>query len=349
MASESVDVFEPDGYLAGQVRRTSRNLLVWNGAVLLLLLGVMAALHNYFRGFFQGPIPYDDQKVLAAAADPNTPLQLIDRVDLGQRQLRATGWKEVMTIDNRPHSSYPYFYTTVGNKLLLVKGEGSPGARQLLGNLYKIPADVERDVIGGLEAKHPQLRGQFLPVMVDSAAAFRTFGYVFFALFGPIALVCIWNILSGLRRIGRPERHPLMKQLRPFGDLTAVAAAVDREIARGTADSIGPVFVTPSLLLWPRKFTVAIMRLQDVVWMYHHNLASHGVHSAIFHLRTKKITGVVLRKQLVSELLAAVTARVPWSIVGYNVELGKTWRKDPDAVIAMADARRQQAEQQRTT
>ena len=78
-----------------------------------------------------------------------------------------------------------------------------------------------------------------------------------------------------------------------------MAAAVDREIAHGAADSIGPVFVTPSLLLWPRKFTVTILRLQDVVWMYHHNLASHGVHSAIFHLRTKKITGVVLRKQLV--------------------------------------------------
>ena len=257
----------------------------------MLLLGVMAALHNYFRGFFQGPIPYDDQKVLAAAADPNTPLQLIDRVDLGQRQLRATGWKEVMTIDNRPHSSYPYFITTVGNKLLLVKGEGSDGPRQLLGNLYKIPPDVERDVIGGLEAKHPQLRGRFLPVMVDSAAAFRTFGYVFCALFGPIALLCVWNILSGLRRMARPERHPLMKQLRPFGDLTAVAAAAEREIASGTADSVGLAFVTPSLLLWPRKFTVTIVRLQDVVWMYHHNLASHGVHSAIFHFARQENHG----------------------------------------------------------
>ncbi len=83
--------------------------------------------------------------------------------------------------------------------------------------------------------------------------------------------------------------------------------------------------------------------------MYHHNLASHGVHSAIFHLRTKKITGVVLRKQLVPKLLAAVAARVPWSLVGYNIELGKTWRKNPEAVIAAADTRRQQADQQRTT
>ncbi len=214
MSSDPAIVIDPDGYLARQVRRTSRNLILWNAAVFFLLLGVMAALHNYFRGFFQGPIPYDNQKVLAAAADPNAPLELIDRVDLGERQLRATGWKEVMTIDNRPRSSYPYFYTSVGNRLLLVKGEGSVGPRHLVGNLYKIPPDVERDVIGGLEAQHPQWRGQFLPVMVDAAAAFRTFGYVFFGLFGPIALLCIWNIFNGLRRIARPERHPLMKQLR---------------------------------------------------------------------------------------------------------------------------------------
>ena len=105
---------------------------------------------------------------------------------------------------------------------------------------------------------------------------------------------------------------------------------------------IGGALVTPSLLLWPRKFTVNILRLHDVVWMYHHNLASHGIHSAVFHLRTGKMSAVMLKKDRVPELLKAVAARVPWAMVGYNVELGKVWQKNRDAVIAMADARRQQ-------
>jgi hypothetical protein len=341
MSLASACAIRPEGFLAAQVRRTSRNLLLWNGSILLLVLVCTAALHNYFRGFFHGPYAYDDHAVLAAAQDPSRTLQLIDYVDLGQRMLQPTGWKEVTTINNRPRMAYPYYSTPVGDKLLLVKGEGSPGMRRLVGTFYKLPADAERDVVGGLVAQHPQLRGRFLPVMIDAAAAFNVFGYVFFALCGPLALVCLLNVYNALRRIAHPQRHPLFKQLRPMGELMAVAAAVDQEVARDSVSHCGPALVTPSLLLWPRKFTVTIIRLQDVVWMYHHNLASHGVHSAIFHLRSRKTVGVVLRKNAVPELLAAVAARVPWAIVGFSVELAKAWRKNSETVISMADARRQ--------
>ena len=54
-------VIAPDGFLGAQVRRTSRNLLIANGAVLLLILVAMALLHDYFRGFFGGPFSYDDR------------------------------------------------------------------------------------------------------------------------------------------------------------------------------------------------------------------------------------------------------------------------------------------------
>ena len=133
-------------------------------------------------------------------------MQLIDYADLGKRLLQPTGWKEITTINNQPHTSYPYYYTPVGNKFLLVKTENRAPGPQLIGNLYRIPADVQRDVIGGLEAKNPLFRGRFLPVMLDAAAAFKVFGYVFLGLFGPTAYFCVWNIAAAaLRRSPGPS------------------------------------------------------------------------------------------------------------------------------------------------
>ena len=58
------------GWIAGQVRRASRNSLIWSGIPLLLLALLGWFCGNYYYNFFYGPFPYDDALILKAAENP---------------------------------------------------------------------------------------------------------------------------------------------------------------------------------------------------------------------------------------------------------------------------------------
>jgi hypothetical protein len=183
------------------------------------------------------------------------------------------------------------------------------------------------------------MRGKFLPVLFNAEVAFNVSGYVGLGLLVPLGLLAIFNVVRGLMRVTSLDagRHPLVRKLRPFGDPMAAAAEIDGEVSGGSVLALGPATVTGSWILWPTRFRMIAVRIEDVVWAYHQ--VTSGRHTAMLFTRDGKIRPIWLKKDAVDELLRTVTGRVPWAFAGFDVKRLKTWSKRPHEIITMADER----------
>ncbi len=186
-------------------------------------------------------------------------------------------------------------------------------------------------------AKRPALKGLILPVMLNAAAAFDVFGYVFLALITPILLLCGYNIFRALLGKGRPPLHPVMRVLRRYGEPEEIVDGIDAEVADEATLRIGKALITRSWLLRPTLFRVLACPMDDIVWAYHVRVA--GDHVASLALRDGWMMGIPLRRE-VPQLLAAIYECAPWIEKGFSQELAKKWRKRRSEFIADVEARR---------
>ena len=199
---------ETDGFVAQQVRRVSRNLLIWNGVVLLLLAIAVVLLRTYLLCFLQGPQAYDDADILNAARGSGS--GLIAYIEIRDRKLLPTGYIEQSTQDGRVYSTMNYQFVAVGDKKMLVKATQDAKGDVLRGPLQFFSADTDRQARDAIVAKNPALKDQILPVMLNAAAAFNVFGYIFFAIATPIFALCTFNVARALF-LSQTRLHPVMR------------------------------------------------------------------------------------------------------------------------------------------
>jgi len=323
------------GWIAGQVRRASRNSLIWNGVVLFLMALLIWFSGNYYYNFFCGPFPFDDARLLQAAENPGSG-GLLAYVELQPHPLQETGWKEISTTDGKPYSEVPYFMTPVGDKMMIVMAKDAADGQHLVGPLYKV-RDLEAGVIAFMEERHPELRGRFLPVQLNGVAAFTVAGYLGLAIGVPLILLCLFNISRAAWSLQHPFSHRIVRQLAKFGDPKDITAGIDREMAGGPVARYGKSYLTSLWLLRPTIFGMITVQLSDIVWMYH---LQQTESFAVLCLRTGKTIGMPLRGEQVDKLLREVSERVPWALYGYDVETLKMWRKRPADIVALSDQQR---------
>jgi hypothetical protein len=325
-------VSAPTGWITGQVRRASRNSLIWNGTTLLLFALIAWFSANYYYNFFFGPFPYDDARLLKAAENPGTG-NLLAYIELKDRRLLETGWEEISTKDGKPYSVVPYFMTSVGDKLMIVMAKEAKDGQHLVGPLYKV-RDREAGVIAFMEERHPELRGKFLSVQLNGVAAFPVIGWMGLIVGVPVILLCLFNVSRAAWAMQNPFSHRIVRQLAKYGDPKDIVAGIDREMAAGPVARYGKSYLTSLWLLRPTAFGMIVVQLSDVVWMYH---LKQTESFAVLCLRTGKAIPMPLRGEQVDKLLREVSERVPWALYGYDVETLKMWRKKPADVVALSD------------
>jgi hypothetical protein len=324
----------PSRFIAMQVGRACRNLVIWNGLLLLSLVAIGALSAVYYFNFFFGPFPADDKALLEAAEHPGNG-GLISYVALHDRQLLPTGFKVVTTVDGKPRSSTPYFFTPVGDRVMLVMAQSEADGRSLVGPLYAVPDKVQREVVEPVVQRHPELRGRFLPVMINGVAAFTVVGWIGLGVLIPLTLLAVANLFRAALYLVLPILHPVARNRERAED-------IDQEVDEGPAQQFAAVTITRSWLLRRTTFGLRAVRLRDAVWVY--GQTARGIHAVVICLRSGKT--VYAKVPAKDQLLAVQTVaeRVPWAFVGHNKELASRWRTQREAVIREAQDRRQQME-----
>ena len=325
--SAQTDVHPADSvnWTETQVRRATRNSLIWNGISLGCLLLLVWVTGDYLYYFFRGPVRVTDEQLLKLI-ERNGKREPIEYVELLDRTLLETNWQEVSTSDGRPYATVPFFLLPVGDhSMIAVLADSKADGKRLLGPLSSA-RDLDKRVIANVIKKHPEYAGRILPVVFSNVAAFNVAGYVLLAFLIPWGAYCLRNVIRAVMARVNPASHWIERQLSRLGDATALAANINEEMTRPSVRRFGKSILADSWILRPTVFGAQCVPLAEVVWAYH--LQQRSESFVVLCLRSGKIVGVSLKSAQCDELVAAIARRAPQALTGYDPDRLKLWQKN---------------------
>jgi hypothetical protein len=324
------------GFILTQVRRANRNSFLWNGLGLALFLAVAALSATYYYLFFFGPFPADDQRIQELARNA-APSELLSYLELKDRKLIPTGWKEISTSDDKVYAEAAYFLTPVGDDYLLVLAKSPGDGAHLVGPVAGL-GQRDQEVVAEIAQAQPEFRGRILPVMLNNTAAFTVIGYIGLAVGLPWLLVMAFNIGRAIWFSLHPLSHPAIRRLAKYGERERIATEIECDVARGPVMQFGKAKLTPLWIVRPTLFGFRAVPLSELVWIYH--LRQSHESFAVLCFNDGKTIPLSLKAEKVDALVAEVATRVPWAITGYDQETLKAWRNNKTRLIASVEERK---------
>ncbi len=333
-----------DDFISQQIKRTNRNLFLI-GAVILACLGVcLTATWRDTYNFIFGPFPVQSSE-LVSISNPDAPKRFFVKVE-GEESF-TTGMREVDS-NNHDKIRAEVVALVVDKRLLLVKTPLDKQEVQFTGTLTAIPTRVASDVVHDWDVKHPDMKGAFLPFMLD-ATGFRKGDNLWVAAaaagFGLLGLVMVG---IPLRRQLQPDNHPLLIQLAKYGGLQDVRMRIYTEIrSEGGGEKLGPMQITTNWLINAAACKTNVMATRDMVWAYpkvtkhyHNGIPTGKTYSAIIRDSKGQSLEISGKKDSVPKLLESLQRRMPWAVIGYSKELEALWLKEKPKFFQLVEQRR---------
>src|ERR1700722_11508881 len=168
-----------DDFVSLQIRRTNRNLLILGTALLAIVATVVSCTWRETYNFVFGPFPIQATE-LATISNPDQPKRYYLKVQgakshpTGMQMVEAGNKEKVLAV---------VVALEVGENFLLVKTPADNHQLEFKGALVAMPPEVESGAVQPIEEKYPDLKGAFLPFMLD-ATGFRNWDDSGLAVFG---------------------------------------------------------------------------------------------------------------------------------------------------------------------
>jgi len=334
-----------DDFISGQIRRTSRNLFLMGGAILIILGLLLAAGWRDTYNFIFGPFPTQSSE-LVSISNPDSPKNYFVKVQ-GEKSF-ATGMREVDASDHDKIRA-EIVALVIEKRLLLVKAPADNHQLQLTGTLTAIPVEVSNGAVRRWDEKHPDLKGAYLPFMLD-ATGFRTKGDNLLVAAGGVGFGILGLVLVGipLRRKMQPESHPLLAQLAKYGGLQDVRMRIDSEMrSEGGGEKFGAMQITTNWLIHAAAYKTNVMATRDVVWAYpkvtkhyHSGIPTGKTYSAIIRDSKGQSVEISGKKDSVPKMLESLQRRMPWVLIGFSKELEALWLREKPKFLQLIEQRR---------
>ena len=333
-----------DDFISGQIRRTNRNLFLLGATISTLLGLLLAAGWRDTYNFIFGPFPVQSSE-LVSIWNPDAPRRFFLRVQ-GEESF-ATGMQEV-DASNHDKVRAEIIALVVNKRLLLVKTPADNHQLQFTGTLTTVPAEVLHGAVRRWDEKHPDLKGAYLPFMLD-ATGFRKGDNLFLAIAGAgLGALAVFLMGIPLLRQFQPEGHPLLAQLAKYGGLQDVRMRIDSEIrSEGGGEKFGAMQITSNWLIHAAAYKTNVMATRDVVWAYpkvtkhyHNGIPTGKTYSAIIRDSKGQSVEISGKKDSVPKLLESLQRRMPWLLVGFSKELEALWLKEKPKFVQLIEQRR---------
>jgi hypothetical protein len=351
-----------DGYIASQVSRTTRNLLLVNLTVAAIAAACFWPAQKYILSTITGPADID-----AEAAAKAKSADEVAQYYVTYKAEKVFDSGLTLTVSSRKSgtSKYRFALVLVAGRAFVVKvndGEvplQAPGPKVFTGNLKDLPAEVRAKIDEDLNAKPapgkpPRPRIELAAVMLDASDGPFAMWFLFLLIGIPFA-VAVWNINSALMRSFAGAVHPIRRQLAKLGDAEKLEQEIDNQAAggKGPTSVLGNLTVTDDWLLVRDTFTVRITPLDKLAWIYQkttqhstNGIPTHKTYAATIHDREGGQTDLSARNEEgVKDILVNIAARRPWLLMGFDEELEKDWKNKRAEVIAVLDERKRRFEQ----
>ena len=337
-------------WVENEARRANRNLLLVNGGMLAVIILIVAANYRYCANFVLGA-----QSISAAELGVLTSPEQRWRnfVSVSGTKSVSTEYQDVVNHmeGGRVVSTEikdEYVLLRVGEKILLVKA--APGKEQLeySGELEYTTDPVKEDVLRPLAAEQPDLAKMVLPFTLN-AANYRSNGYAMLIIGLPVLALAGWNLSKVVRRTSEIQTSPVWKNLAIYGNAEQLSQQIEAELQPAMIRKYGKLQIGQQWMVRRKTFGTWASPIADLVWIYK-KVTKHSVnfiptgktYSVVLVGRHRQRIEEQMKEKAVNEMLADLTARVPWALFGFTQDLEKAWQKDTAGVIAAVDSRYQQ-------
>jgi hypothetical protein len=338
-------------WIENEARRMNRNLMVVNGLIGAVLVLIVAANFRYCVNFLRGCEPVSAAELASLKSADQRWRNFVTVT--GDKQAK-TGYRDieqkVEKASGRVISTEvkdEYVFLRVGNSILLVKAPAGEDKLDYSGELEPTSERVQADLLRPLAGQQPDLSAMVLPFTLN-AADYRNNGWVGLAIVVPLLALAVWNIFKAVRRSGEPQSAPLWKTLSAFGNAEQLSQQIEADMQPGGVRKYGHLQIGQQWMVRQKTFSTWVSPVGDLVWIYK-KVTKHSVnfiptgktYSVVLVGRHRQRTEEQMKEKAVNELLMDLTGWVPWAIFGFDQNLDRAWRKDPQGVIAAVDARYQ--------
>jgi len=336
-----------EGFLGKAIKSAGRNCILVGAGGLAIIVLLFWVERGYFHNFFRGPFTVDHARLLSnqnpdAWRESFVTIQVDKTID--------TRFEETNT-DYFITTHHPFLAAKIGDRLLLVKASKDSATTQFSGEITSVPNDVQNQVLAVLEQKHPEVKGRFLPIMLD-ATSYRANGYLGIAagtLFGLGLLWCLWK---GLTWSTKPETHHVWKKLAMYGPAEQVGSQLDAELrGEGGGEIFGNAHLTTNWLVHSSAYDVHVIRMADVVWAYpqvvkhyHSGIPTGKSHFVKVYDRPGALMTISVKKDVGPNLLLALQRRTPWAIYGFTADLEQMWKKRRSEFLLAVDQQKKRTQ-----
>ena len=338
-----------EGFIAAQIKRTNRNLLITWVILLGLAVGVLALSARYLTNVFSGPSVIDRAALIKvsnpdAVANYYVTVKADRNVDSGFTQVTTTRSRSG-SVTNTRTSGY-YRVLLLGDKALLVKMSTAMSGTTVTGAMAGIPSDIKRDIIDDIVKDVPDMKDSFLPYMLD-ATEFNGGAFAIIPLLLILTGLGVFALLQWLRR-RNSENHPIMTALGKFGPAEQVANAVDAVLPANTKGLALPAL---NLILFPGVYGMKVNGMADLAWAYRVNTRPRGASATAKSIVSVNLFGrngkvdaapFAYDEARATAFLQQINQNAPWVVMGYTAEIEKSWKTNRAAFIKSVDDRRAQ-------
>ena len=337
-------------WVENEAGRANRNLLLVNGGMLAVLILIVLGNYRYCANFVLGCQSVSSAE-LAALTSPEQRWR--NFVSVSGTKSVNTEYQDV--VDHMEGSRVvstdikdEYIMLRVGEKILLVKAEPGKEKLEYSGELEYTTDPVKENVLQPLATEDAALAREVLPFTLN-ASDYRSNGYIMLMVGLPILALALWNCLKAMRRISEIQTSPVWKQLAVYGNAEQLSQQIEAELQPAIIRKYGKLQIAQQWMVRRKTFSTWASPIADLVWVYK-KVTKHSVnfiptgktYSVVLVGRHRQRIEEQMKEKAVNEMLADLTARVPWALFGFTQDLEKAWQKDPAGVIAAVDSRYQQ-------
>lgn len=316
--------------------------------VLLVALGVaFTTTIPFFVRLFTQPHPMSADEVLQHKPT-GAPVYF---AQIQGTQMLDSGYEYVASRYGIETSVKYYGLLRVGGKLMLVQSHSpiDESRTEYTGTLTSIPGEVQSNVIVGLMRQQSSLRNAFVYVMLDTL----DFEWNWTWYLGAAVLILVMlgagvGLLSAFTLFRNPTSHPVLKNLRRFGDLSQTTEQIKGDLdLHGT--EIGPLRFGNQWILKSDSFDA--MRFEDVVWAYQThetarakrgNLSVDYGHALVICDRFGVVVKVPVDEINYERVILLLREHAPWAIYDDSASLQGAWLSGRQTFIDAVMQRKEQ-------
>lgn len=332
-------------FVGSAIRRLNLKMFFISLAALFCVFLGLVVGGRYLYNMFLGPFDVTQAEVLALK-DANDTLRYY--VNIEGDDHGDTGFYLSETDSGKETIKAYYHALVLGNEFLLVKTKQTEITNLQTGALVDIPTDVQNEVIAEIEREIPELKGAFLPMMLDTTD-FHTSGYIGLGIGFLVAAIAGIGVLLALLRFANPGAHPAMKALARFGNAEMVTNEINMEMTN-PHDQVGKkIHFTRGWLVSTTNGLQAVP-YRDMLWCYKQvtQHRTNGIPTGktyAAHVMDKHGTQIILpgKEDQVNAVLEQTVRNSPGIVVGYSDELNALWKKDRARFAAAVEERRRSA------